>query len=147
MATELEKVLFEQHLTEVLALPECGRWRLERDESVPLGVKVVLHSVKAPEDLYQARISWTDFAKPFSLKFLSMATGVDNDPTAWPVFFGSRPAAFACCVPYTAEGHTLHPEWAAMPQARYQEPENPLQYALLTLQRELDSSYEGRFRQ
>ena len=147
MATDLDEVLFTQHLAEIFELPECTRWHLERDESVPLGVTVVLHSSKAPDDLYKALISWTDYFRPFSLKFLNMATGSDTDPTAWPVFFGSRPQAFVCCVPYTAEGHVLHLDWATLPQGRFEPPEMPLQFALLTLQRELDSTYEGRFKQ
>jgi hypothetical protein len=145
VATELEKVLLQQHLNEVLALPESCRWRLEKDDSFLLGVTVVLHSTKAPQDLYKARLNWADYSKPASLKFLSMNTGVDNDATAWPVFFGSRPQALLCCVPYTAEGHVLHPDWAGLQQTRYEEPENPLLYVLLTLQHALDTTYEGRY--
>lgn len=76
MATALETVLLQQHLTEVLALPESCRWHLEKDDSVLLGVTVVLHSTKAPQDLYKARLNWTDYSKPVSLKFLNMNTGV-----------------------------------------------------------------------
>lgn len=145
MATELEKVLLQQHLTEVLTLPESCRWHLEMDDSVPLGVTVVLHSAKAPKDLYKARLTWADYSKPVSMKFLNLNTGLDNDAMAWPVFFGSRPQAFLCCVPYTAEGNVLHPDWAGLQQTRYEEPENPLLYALLTLQQALDTTYERRF--
>lgn len=145
MATALETVLLQQHLTEVLALPESCRWHFEKDDSVLLGVTVVLHSTKAPQDLYKARLNWTDYSKPVSLKFLNMNTDADNDANAWPDFFGSRPQAFVCCVPYTAEGHVLHPEWAVQPQTRFDEPENPLLYVLLTLQHALDTTYKGRY--
>jgi len=144
MASDFELSLFEQELIEVRALPESSRWTLERDEAVPLGLIAQMYSVKDPEALYLARIRWVSYLKPPSLKFLNRQTRADNDPTAWPQCRGFRPSSLDACVSWTAEGHGLHPEWANSTRAAYSEPEAPMQFALLTLQHELDTTYTGR---
>lgn len=144
MATELERALFASELQTVQRLPEASRWQLERDESVPLGLFVIMHSIGNLTELYRARIRWADYFGPFSLKFINMIDGADDDPTAWPIFFGSRPSALLACLPITAEGHALHPEWKNSAKQSFPIVEVPMQHALLRLQLLLDNSYEGR---
>lgn len=144
MATELEQNLFEEELRTVQGLPEAGRWQLERDSSVPLGLFAVMHPISKPNELYKARIRWTDYFGPFSLKFINMQSGVDNDPTAWPRCFGFRPGSLDACLPWTAEGHGLHPDWKHSVTNAFPKVEVPLQHALLRLQLSLDGSYDGR---
>lgn len=107
MATELEQILFDEELQAVRGLPEASRWQLERDKLIPLGLFAVMHSITKPTDLYRARIRWTDYFGPFSLKFINMVTGADNDPTAWPRCFGFWPTSLDACLPWTAKGHGL----------------------------------------
>lgn len=144
MPSDFELSLFEEQLGEVRILPEAGRWKLERDVTVPLGLTVEMYSVKDPKELYLARIRWADLFKPPSLKFLDRRTGSDRQATAWPKCRSFRPTSFDACVSWTAEGHGLHPEWANSASAAYVEPDSPVQFVLLTLQLELDTSYEGR---
>lgn len=142
MATDFELALFERQLEEVRALPEAGRWNLERDASVPLGVTAVMHPRLAPSELFKARLRWTDLLKPPSLTFLDLSTGADNCATAWPQCFGFRPSSLDACLPWTAEGHSLHPEWTA--SGMYPQVDAPVQFALLSVQLALDNSYQGR---
>lgn len=144
MATELEQTLFEEELQTVHDLPEASRWQLERDNTVPLGLFAVMHPISKPAELYKARIRWADYFGPFSLKFIRMETGAETDPMAWPRCFGFRPGSLDACLPWTAEGHALHPDWKSSAANAFPRVELPLQHALLQLQRALDSSYEGR---
>ncbi|MBS0418658.1 MAG: hypothetical protein JSR66_13175 [Proteobacteria bacterium] len=144
MATDLELALFAEELLEVRRLPEAGRWQLERDESVPLGLFAVMHPLSKPSDLYRARLRWTDFFGPPSLKFINMTTGVENDPTAWPLCFGFRPTSLDACLPWTAEGHAHHLEWKNSSAQSFPVVDAPMQYALLRVQSSLDNTYQGR---
>lgn len=144
MATELELALFECELQAVRGLPEASRWQLERDESVPLGLFAIMHPISNPSELYKARFRWIDYFSPFSLKFINMTNGAETDPTAWPIFFGSRPSALLACLPITAEGHALHPDWKNSVAQSFPIVEVPMQHALLRTQLLLDNSYEGR---
>ncbi len=144
MPTELEQALFEEELQTVHDLPEASRWQLERDTTVPLGLFAVMHPISKPAELYKARIRWTDYFGPFSLKFINMDTGVDTDPMAWPRCFGFRPGSVDACLPWTAEGHALHPEWKNSVANAFPSTELPLQHALLCVQLALDTSYVGR---
>jgi len=144
MATELEKALFEEELQAVRGLPEASRWQIERDDAVPLGLFAVVHPIAEPAELYRARIRWTDYFGPFSLKFINLATGLDNDPSAWPQCFGFRPGCLDVCLPWTAEGQALHPEWRTSVTQAFPKVEVPMQFALLQLQFSMDNTYQGR---
>lgn len=144
MATELELALFEEELEAVRGLPEANRWQLERDNSVPLGLYAVMHPKSKPDELYRARIRWADYFAPFSLKFINLETGLDNDPMAWPRCHGFRPKSLDSCIPMTAEGHKLHREWRNSATQSFPKVALPMQFALLWLQFTLDSSYQGR---
>ena len=144
MASPFELNFFEQELVEVRELPEASRWNLERDEAVPLGLRVKMRPANHLAESYLARLRWGGLFSPASLKFLNLETLAENDPTAWPQCFGFRPAQLDACVSWTQEGHKLHPEWAQSKGAAFRPPERPVQFALLQLQHELDTSYTGR---
>ena len=144
MATDFELAAFERQIQQVLELPEAGRWILERDESVPLGVFVTMHPRSHPEELFVARLRWSDLYKPPSLKFVDRSSRVDTDPRAWPCCFGFRPGSLDACLPWTKEGQNLHPEWARSAATAFPKVDAPLQFALLNVQLSLDNSYQGR---
>jgi hypothetical protein len=144
MANELELARFKQEWRDIRALPEASRWQLERDKSVPLGLFAVMHPASKPTELFQARIRWTNYFGPPSLKFINITSGADTDPAAWPRCYGFRPGALDTCLPWTAEGHALHREWQGSATHSFPEVELPMQYVLLRIQHSLDGSYEGR---
>lgn len=144
MATELEKALFLKEWGGIQDLPEAARWKLERDSNVPLGLFVTLSPVKYPKEVFRARLHWTDYFGPVSLKFVNLQTGATSDPQAWPRCKGFRPSSMDACLSWTAEGHALHPEWKNSFQHSFPKVELPMQFALLTLQHSLDGQYEGR---
>ena len=143
MATDFELAVFEQQLEDVLKLPEAARWTLERDESAPLGLFVTMHPRTEPSSNFRARFRWSDLFKAPSMKFIDPETGSDCLPQAWPRCFGFRPGCLDACLPWTAEGHSLHPEWAGSSNA-FPTLDAPVQFALLMLQASLDSTYQGR---
>ena len=144
MATDFEQALFDEEFLEVRNLPEASRWKLERDASVPLGIFVVMHPKSKPTELYRARLRWNNYFAPPSLKFVDLESEADNNPSYWPHCFGFRPGSIDACLPWTAEGHGLHPEWAKSANQSFPKIEKPMQYALLNLQHTLDNSYSGR---
>lgn len=146
MASDFEQDLFEQELEKVRGLKEAARWRIERDIQVPLCLTVEMSPAGAPDEKYLARFRWADYFGPPSLKFLNRETRADTDCTAWPQCRGFRPTSLDACVSWTAEGHKLHPDWGSNPRTAFQPKEAPVQFALLTLQHELDTSYTGRGR-
>lgn len=145
MATEFERMLFEEEFASLKELPEAQRWTVERDKDVPLGITALIYPIKNPAELYLARLRWQDYFKPASLKFLCRKTGSEKDPTAWPIVRSFRPTSFDTCVSYTLEGHALHPEWSNSPSTAFPKVERPMQYALLMLQSEMDMYYERRW--
>ena len=144
MATDFEQAVFEQQLQDVLRLPEARRWCIERDDSVPLGVFATMHSLRQPQELFKARLRWSDLFAAASLRFIDMTTGADNNPTAWPRCFGFRPGSLDACLPWTHEGQRLHPEWQRSAATAFPKTDVPVQFALLNIQSALDNSYEGR---
>ena len=146
MATDFEQGLFEEELLEVRNLPEAARWKLERDESVPLGLFATMHPIGKPTELYKAHLRWNSLFTPPSLKFVDPSSGAENIPSAWPQCFGFRPGSLDACLPWTAEGHLLHPEWARTTKNSFPKVDAPVQFALLNIQISLDKTYTGRGR-
>ena len=144
MATDFELAVFERQMQEVLALPEACRWTLERNTSVPLEVFATMYSRSDPKELFKARLRWTDLFKAPSLKFIDMDTGSDGSAGAWPLCFGFRPSSLDACLPWTDEGHRLHPEWAQSTTNAFPRVDAPVQFALLHVQASLDTSYQRR---
>lgn len=143
MATEFDQMLFAQHLKAALALPDAKRWGLEGDLN-SLEARCELHPRSSPNERFLARLRWSDYSKPASVKFIDPATGSDSIPRAWPNIDGSRPQNFFICAPWTKEGNDHHPEWATSEAAAYQTPEEPLVFALLQLKHLMDNTYQGR---
>ena len=146
MATDFELALFDEELLGVRSLPEASRWELERDVNVPLGLFAVMHPKSNPAELYKAHLRWGNIFAPPSLKFADLSSGAENVASAWPQCFGFRPGSFDACLPWTAEGHALHPEWANSSKNSFPKVDAPLQFALLNLQNSLDKTYSGRGR-
>lgn len=144
MATDLERSLFEQEFRDVSLLPEAVRWKIERDKDVPLGVYVLVHPISHRDHAYLARIRWADYFAPFSLKFVNLETRADGEPMAWPRCYGFRPSSLDACLPWTAEGLLLHPEWRTSARHAVRIVDAPMQHALLRVQDSLDNSYQGR---
>ena len=144
MTTDFELALFEEQLLEVRSLQEANRWELKRDLDVPLGLFAVMHPISKPTELFKAHLRWSSLFAPPSLKFVDMATGSESVPSAWPQCFGFRPGSLDACLPWTAEGHMLHPDWANSSKNAFPKMDAPLQHALLNVQMSLDKSYFGR---
>jgi hypothetical protein len=145
MAADFELALFDEELLEVRNLPEAVRWELERDLSVPLGLFAVMHPISKPNEQYKARLRWRSLLTAPSLKFVDLTSGAENIPSAWPLCFGFRPSSLDACLPWTDEGHALHPEWASSTKNSFPKVDDaPLQFALLNIQFSLDRTYTGR---
>jgi len=144
MATDFELAVFERQLQEALELPEAQRWTLERDESVPLGLFATMCPRRNPNERYRARLRWTDLYRPPSLKFIDPTTNSETCPNAWPKCHGFRPSSLDACLPWTEEGHKLHPEWQNSSINSFPKTDAPVQFALLNTQSSLDQTYEGR---
>jgi hypothetical protein len=143
VATELELALFAEELIQVKNLPEAERWMVEQDKDVPLGIFVTMHPISQAKERFRARLRWTNYFDAPSLKFVTLKDGA-FDPHAWPHCFGFRPASQDACLPWTAEGQALHPEWRNSGNQSFPKVEAPVQYALLRVQDSLDTSYQKR---
>ena len=145
MSDQLSKLNLNDDFGETLEVSDASRWQLEMTGD--LEVVVILHSDKAPTDVFQCRLLWTKYPDlPPSLKFRDPTTGRLDIPQAWPIVRGFRPQSLDACVNYCAEGFSLHPEWQNDPRFRWDPNGNPLLRVLRTLQDELDLHYQGRFR-
>jgi hypothetical protein len=144
MATDFEHALFDEELLGVRNLPEAVRWELERDLFVPLGLFVVMQPMSKPTEQYKAHLRWSSLFTAPSLKFVDLTSGAENIPSSWPQCYGFRPGSLDACLPWTAEGHALHPDWANSTKNSFPKVDAPVQYALLNLQSSLDKTYTGR---
>jgi hypothetical protein len=145
MADELSVLNLEDDFAELLTTEDAARWALVRPE--PLEVYATVSPQSAPQDSFQARLLWTVYpGEAPSLKFRDPATGRLDLPTAWPRLPGFRPPSLDACVNWTAEGFTLHAEWARDPQYRWDPRGNVLLRVLRILQDSLDHDYHGRYR-
>jgi hypothetical protein len=142
MSDRLAEMLFQDHLEQVLAMPEAKQWSIEKRERLQLHVTVQPKS--EPKEFYLARLTWTTYpgARPSSVTFLdtvTLATGVGR---SWPRAEGFRPPG-DICTNWTAEGFNLHPEWVGT-HADWEGGENPMLTQLRLLQHSLDFTYQGR---
>jgi len=130
----------------VLTCPDAARWLLE--QAGPLDIFATMSPAKAPQEVFQARLLWTDDypGQPPSLKFRDPTTGRFNLTTAWPIIRGFRPPNMDACVNWCEEGFNLHPEWRNDPRHRWDPRGNVLLKVLRILQGELDEHFQGRFR-
>lgn len=80
-----------------------------------------------------------------SIKPIDPVTGQSDSVRAWPSCDGFRPVG-DICMPLTAEGFALHPEWMNDPALRWISTGNPILRVLEELQAQLDNpmKYRGR---
>jgi hypothetical protein len=124
--------------------PEHG-WRVGRRTG--LMVDVALTSMVDAES-YTIRFvaaGYPDSAP--SIKPVDPATGASDVRTAWPDCDGFRPTT-DLCMPLSAEGYAVHPEWQNDPVLCWRSAGNPLLRVLEELQILLDNRarYRGRVR-
>ena len=119
-----------------------GRLHADADESGTYFMEMV--PADDASEIYIARVAWTTYpgAAP-SVKFATEVGGRLDVPSAWPTVPGFRPTAFDICMPFTAEGFNVHPEWRTSAEA-WKENGNPFLFVASTLQRLLDTRYSGR---
>lgn len=117
---------------------------LIRDQASAGTYWLVLHSRVDEDKPYYARVSWRDYpgAAP-SVRFADGIGGSHAVPSAWPNIPGYRLGSFDICKPFTAEGYSLHPEWATGPNA-WRSTGNPFVWVVETLQYDLNNDNQGR---
>ncbi len=141
----LDESLFQADFEAVTGTEEARRWTLER--SHPFGVFAEMSPIAFPDEVYRAHLRWKSYPGSLpSLKFRSLVTESETDPTAWPLLPGFRPTSFDSCVHWTAEGHAIHPEWVNSAHTKHDPSANGIFQALCFLQDGLDFHYQGRFK-
>ena len=145
MSDELSKLNLRDDFEEASTIAEAARWKLE----MPSDLEVVLtfSPASAPNDVFQARLLWDKYPDEApSLKFRDPNSGRLDLSQAWPIVRGFRPQSLDACVSWCKEGFTIHPEWRNDPRYAWDKSHNPLLRVLRTLQDELDTYYQGRFK-
>lgn len=104
---------------------------------------VELHPAADPGQTYVVRLVWQAYphAAP-SVTFVREVGGRAGDAAAWPSIPGYR-APNDICMPFTAEGYAIHPEWTTGPQV-WDRTGNPLLRVVTQIQDDLDNRYQGR---
>jgi hypothetical protein len=121
-----------------------GRLHADADEDALATYWLEIVPAHDPSETYFARVGWTTYpGAPPSVKFAPEVGGRLDLTTAWPIVPGFRPTAFDICMPFTAEGFAVHPEWVTSAEA-WKDTGNPFLYVTSTLQRLLDTAYSGR---
>jgi hypothetical protein len=121
--------------------------RLVADDSDAGVYWLVMHPRSEPAETYIARVHWSRYPDaPPSVRFASEVGGDIDVLSAWPIVPGYRPTAFDICMPFTAEGFAVHPEWAQTQEA-WRVTGNPFLWISETLQRDLNNRYQGRYQQ
>lgn len=140
----VDTLLLDDDFAEVVAADDGRRWELTRKDQ--LEIWVIMSPKSAPEEKYFVRLLWMRYRDdPPSLKFRDKDGRLDN-PRAWPLLPGFRPASLDACVNYCAEGFSLHPEWKNDPRTRWDPRGNSLLRVLTILQVAFDENYGGRFK-
>ncbi len=144
-ADELSVLNLKDDYEAVLQLPDAERWALDLLGS--LEVLSTMAPTPAAHELFQARWLWGKYPDEApSLKFRDPDTGRLDVASAWPVVRGFRPQSLDACVNWCSEGFALHPEWRRDPRMAWDSHGNPLLRVLRTLQDELDTQFQRRFR-
>jgi hypothetical protein len=113
------------------------------DPTHPATRWVTLQPRSTPTETYVVRLHWSTYphAAP-SVQFAAAVGGPTGVSSAWPQIPGYRPPN-DICMPFTAEGLALHPEWISGPEAWTATP-NPYLRVVTQLQDDLDHRYGGR---
>jgi hypothetical protein len=125
------------------AVAESGA-SLDRDGAEPGVFWLTMRTRTAPQETFFARIGWGSYPHaPPSIKFADAPGGRLDLSSAWPVIPGYRPGQLDICQPFTAEGHAIHPDWAAGPEA-WRSAGNPFMWVILQLLHDIADRYQGR---
>src|SRR5437773_1167284 len=109
--TAIDETLLNEDFKAVKETEDAKRWILEQGNSLEVSAKMSPREI--PSEVYWAFLRWQSYPGSLpSLKFRNLATGSETDPEAWPILPGFRPGSLDTCVHWTAEGHSLHPEWS-----------------------------------
>jgi hypothetical protein len=93
--------------------------------------------------VFVARVLWTVYPdRPPSLLFATEIGGPTNVGAAWPAAQGYR-APNDVCKPFTAEGQSLHGEWASGPNS-WRSEGNPFLYVIETVQTDINRAKGAR---
>lgn len=145
MRGELSKINLEQDFERAKLVEDAASWELEKASDLEVWAK--MHSITAPEEVFQARLLWDVYPEnPPSLKFRDPETGRLDVFTAWPILPGFRPTSLDACVNYCREGFSLHPEWKTDPRFKWSPKGNALLSVLRILQDEFNYLFGGRFK-
>lgn len=141
--TSLAQLLFEKHFEQAKQDEGACRWNFERADT--LALDVTLSPRRAPDDVYLARLRWTDYPGrlPASVVFLHPETREAGAKSSWPTIAGVRPPNDICAC-WTAEGYVAHPEWLSAPSMVWDTGDNAVLTQLRFLQHEMDFTYQGR---
>ena len=118
-------------------------WVIVGHEELVVVVDVVSRIDGEP---YRLRLSCDGYPdKAPSIKPIDRTTGQSDNIQAWPSCEGFRPVG-DICMPLTAEGFALHPEWMNDPALRWISTGNPILRVLEELQAQIDNptKYRGR---
>jgi hypothetical protein len=142
---ELSELNLKDDFEEALKAEDASRWKLELPSS--LEVLATMSSKLFESEIFHARLLWRVYpGEAPSLKFRDLDSGQLDKPKAWPIVRGFRPTSLDACVNWCAEGFNLHPEWRTDPRFRWDPRGNVLLKVLRTLQGELDSYCQGRYK-
>lgn len=124
-------------------LEATGGALVRRDDDIPGLYWAVLQPADRKQASFIARLLWTIYPdRQPSLLFANEIGGPTNDPRGWPAASGYR-APNDVCKPFTAEGVTLHPDWAAGVHA-WRSDGNPFLYVVETVQGDIDRAAGAR---
>jgi hypothetical protein len=120
-------------------------WVIVGQEDLVVVVDVVSRIDREPYRLRLSCDGYPDTAP--AIKPIDPVTGQSDHVRAWPACDGFRPVG-DICMPLTAEGFALHPEWINDPALRWISTGNPILRVLEELQAQIDNptKYRGRAR-
>jgi len=131
--SEIRKVSAERH------------WTVGRRNGLEVAIAM---TSKIDAESYTIRFVAVDYPDSApSIKPIDPATESSDVRTAWPDCDGFRPTT-DLCMPLSAEGYEVHPEWRTDPALKWISAGNPLLRVLEELQIHIDNParYRGRAR-
>lgn len=145
MSLDLESQLnLEADQEAVVELLAQRGGRLHHEDDDPGAYWLEINPEATNQKPYYVLVKWTRYpAQPPSVKFATAVRGELNVTSAWPQIPGYRPGAFDICMPFTAEGFSVHPEWCTTSDA-WRDTGNPFLWVAEILQRDLKTRCEGR---
>jgi hypothetical protein len=142
-SVETELTLQVDEEAVVVFLDEHGGLLL-REHDNPSTYWAVMHPRQAREETFYARLVWSVYpGAPPSVAFADGIGGATSISGAWPNIPGYRIGSWDICMPLSAEGFAIHPDWQTGATA-WRSTGNPFLWVVQTLQYDLDNRYQGR---